>query len=75
MGIKKFAFVVDEDVFTVFAIDDSMEGAEALVAGLRSKPIIIETDLPDVNIGWKYIDGEFWAPAKTVEGPGYELDD
>lgn len=75
MGIKKFAFVVGEDVFTVFAVNDGMEGADALIAGLRSEPIIIETDVDDVNIGWKYIDGEFWAPAKTLDGPGYELDD
>lgn len=75
MGIKNFAFIVDEDVFTVFSIDENMEGADALVAGLRSKPVIIETDVPNVNIGWKYIDGEFWAPAKSEEGPGYEIDD
>ena len=28
MGIKNFAFVVGEDVFTVFSIDENMEGAE-----------------------------------------------
>jgi hypothetical protein len=75
MGIKNFAFVVGEDVFTVFSLDENMEGAEPMIAGLRSKPVIIETETKGISIGWKYIDGEFWAPAAPQEGPGYELDD
>lgn len=75
MGIRKFAFVAGHDVFTVFRIDDNIEGSEAMIAGLKSEPVIVEVDDDNINIGWKYADGEFWAPAQKQSGPDYELDD
>tara|TARA_R110001606_G_scaffold301075_2_gene448757 strand:+ start:115 stop:345 length:231 start_codon:yes stop_codon:yes gene_type:complete len=76
MGIKYFAFVVGNEVSTVFAIDDDMDGNKGVIAGMRSEPIIIETEVPGVTSGWKYIDGQFYSPVpENQEGPGYELDD
>lgn len=76
MGINYFAFVVGTDVATVFAIDDDLEGNQGVIAGMRSEPIIIETQVPGVTSGWKYINGQFYAPVtQNNDGPGYELDD
>jgi|AntAceMinimDraft_6_1070360.scaffolds.fasta_scaffold00030_59 hypothetical protein len=76
MGIRYFAFVVGEDVSTVFAVDDEQSYNKAVIAGLRSGPVIIETDESQVSLGWKYRDGEFLPPfLGDDEGPGYEIDD
>lgn len=78
MGIRNFAFIAENDVFTVFRIDDSMPGNAAVVAGLQSKPIVIEVNNEMIDVGWKFIDGEFYMPASFMtasEAPDYEVDD
>jgi hypothetical protein len=65
MTIKKFAGIVDGDIFTVMTIDTEYlgsdgQGGERLVAGLSSNPIFVEipSDL-DVNISWSWNGTEF----------------
>lgn len=78
MGIRHFAFVADNDVFTIFKIDDSIPGNAPVVAGLQSKPIVIEINNEMIDVGWKFIDGEFYMPASMLSAsvePDYEVDD
>jgi len=68
MTIKKFAGIVDGDIFTVMTIDTEFQGAdgiggERIVAGLSSNPIFIEIPSGlDVNIAWS------WSGTEFVEG-------
>jgi hypothetical protein len=78
MGIRTFAFVAGDDVFTIFKIDDSDLGNAAVAAGMSSNPIIIETDNQMIDVGWKFINGEFYMPASLLAStaePDYEVDD
>jgi hypothetical protein len=68
MTIKKFAGIVNNDIFTVMRIDTEFEGVdgvagERVVAGLSSNPIFVEipSDL-DVTINWT------WNGTDFVEG-------
>jgi hypothetical protein len=68
MTIKKFAGIVDNDIFTVLTVDTEYQGSdgnggERFVAGLSSNPIFVEipSDL-DVNINWT------WNGTNFVEG-------
>ena len=65
MTIKKFAGIVDNDIFTVMTIDteylgEDGQGGERIVAGLLSNPIFVEipSDL-DVSIAWSWNGTEF----------------
>jgi hypothetical protein len=65
MTIKKFAGIVDGDIFTIMTIDTEFQGVdgvggERIVAGLSSNPIFVEvpSDL-DVNISWSWNGTEF----------------
>jgi hypothetical protein len=65
MTIKKFAGIVNNDIFTVVTINTEFQGSdgqggERLVAGLSSNPIFVEvpSDL-DVNINWTWNGTEF----------------
>jgi hypothetical protein len=65
MTIKKFAGIVNGDIFTVMTIDTEFQGidgvgGERIVAGLSSNPIFVEipSDL-DVNIAWSWNGTEF----------------
>lgn len=67
MPIKKFAGIVDGDVFTIMSIDSAFQGqdgeaGERIIAGLQSAPIFVEvpSDL-DVNINWTW-NGESFNP-------------
>jgi hypothetical protein len=65
MTIKKFAGIVDNDVFTVVTIDTERQGvnAERLIAGLSSNPIFVEIPSElDVDISWT------WNGTQFVEG-------
>jgi len=47
MSIKKFAGIVDGDIFTIFVIDSEYQGedgeaGERVIAGLSSQPTFIE---------------------------------
>ena len=65
MTIKKFAGIVDGDVFTVITVDTEYqgsdgEGGERIVAGLSSNPIFVEIPSElDVNISWTWNGTEF----------------
>lgn len=74
-----FALISGTDVFHAWQIEDAPEnpGMSALLAGVRSNPVMVETEHQDIGLGWKYIDGVFYAP-QNIEpdlGPGYELED
>jgi hypothetical protein len=65
MTIKKFAGIVDGDIFTVMSIDTEYQGSdgqggERIVAGLSSNPIFVEipSDL-DVNTSWTWDGTDF----------------
>jgi len=65
MTMKKFAGIVDNDVFTVMTIDTEFvgsdgEGGARIIAGLTSNPIFVEipSDL-DVNINWTWNGTDF----------------
>jgi len=65
MTIKKFAGIVNGDIFTVMTIDTEFqgsdgEGGQRLVAGLSSNPIFVEipSDL-NVSIAWSWNGTEF----------------
>jgi hypothetical protein len=78
MGIRRFAFVAGTDVFTVFSVDDNDQVNAAIVAGLSSNPKVIEANNQMIDVGWKFIDGEFYMPASLLtatQEPDYELDD
>jgi len=65
MTIKKFAGIVDGDIFTVLTIDTEFqgvdgEGGQRLVAGLSSNPIFVEIPSGlDVSIAWSWNGTEF----------------
>ena len=65
MTIKKFAGIVNGDIFTVMTINTEFQGTdgqggERLAAGFSSNPIFVEvpSDL-DVNIAWSWNGTEF----------------
>lgn len=68
MTIKKFAGIVDGDIFTVVTIDTEFQGEDGqggarVVAGLSSNPIFVEIPSElDVNINWT------WNGTDFVEG-------
>jgi hypothetical protein len=68
MTIKKFAGIVDGDIFTVVTIDTEYQGEDGqggarVVAGLSSNPIFVEIPSElDVNINWT------WNGTDFVEG-------
>jgi hypothetical protein len=62
MTIKKFAGIVDNDIFTIITVDTELQGlnAERLIAGLSSEPIFVEIPSNlDVNISWTWNGTEF----------------
>lgn len=65
MTIKKFAGIVNNDIFTVVTINTEFQGSdgqggERLVAGLSSNPIFVEVPSNlDVNINWTWNGTEF----------------
>jgi hypothetical protein len=68
MTIKKFAGIVDGDIFTVVTVDTEYQGEDGqggarVVAGLSSNPIFVEIPSElDVNINWT------WNGTDFVEG-------
>jgi hypothetical protein len=71
MATKKFAAVVDGDVFTVMTIDSEYSTTlhpglgERLIAGFSSDPKIIEIpEDQEIDIGWTW-DGEIFI--KSIE--------
>lgn len=68
MTIKKFAGIVDGDIFTILAVDDEHQGEDGeagnrIISGLKSQPIFVEipSDL-NVTLGWT------WNGTSFVEG-------
>ena len=68
MSIKKFAGIVEGDIFTIFVVDSEFQGEDGeagarIIAGLNSQPIFVEipSDL-NVSLGWK------WDGTNFVEG-------
>lgn len=68
MSIKKFAGIVEGDIFTIFVVDSEFQGengeaGERIIAGLNSQPTFVEipSDL-NVSLGWK------WDGTNFVEG-------
>jgi hypothetical protein len=67
MAIKKFAFVADNDVFTVWTFDtegqEDINKVERIIAGLQSDPKIIEILDTTINVGlnWTF-DGTNFIP-------------
>jgi hypothetical protein len=65
MTIKKFAGIVEGEVFTIMTIDTEYQGSdgeagERIVAGLSSSPIFVEVPSNlDVNISWTWNGTEF----------------
>jgi hypothetical protein len=62
MTIKKFAGIVENDIFTIVTVDTELQGlnAERLIAGLSSEPIFVEIPSNlDVNISWTWNGTEF----------------
>lgn len=65
MTIKKFAGIVNNDIFTVVTVDTEFQGSdgqggERLVAGFSSNPIFIEVPSElDVDINWTWNGTEF----------------
>lgn len=65
MTIKKFAGIVDGDIFTIVSIDPEFEGQDGqagarVIAGLNSNPIFVEVpEELDVNINWTWNGTEF----------------
>lgn len=65
MAIKKFAGIVDGDVFTILTVDSEYEGSdgeagERIIAGLLSAPIFVEIpENLDVNLNWRWNNTEF----------------
>lgn len=65
MTVKKFAGIVDGDVFTIISVDDEYQGSdgeagERIIAGLLSQPIFVEIpENLDVNLNWKWNNTEF----------------
>ena len=67
MSLKRFAFIAEGDVFSIFETDpdnpDYGPNAARIVAGMQSNPVVIEiTDTPNVNIGSIWNGKEFIAP-------------
>jgi hypothetical protein len=62
MAIKKFAFIVEGDVFMLIAFPDTSPKSEAWVAGLSSSPVII--DVSDNN---EVLPGYFWDGEKFIK--------
>lgn len=68
MSIKKFAGIVEGDIFTIFVVDSEFQGesgeaGERIIAGLNSQPTFVEipSDL-NVSLGWK------WDGTNFIEG-------
>lgn len=65
MTIKKFAGIVDGDIFTIISVDDQYQGSdgeagERIIAGFLSQPIFVEIpDNLDINLNWKWNNSEF----------------
>lgn len=65
MTIKKFAGIVDGDIFTVMTMDTEFQGSdgvggERIIAGLLSNPIFVEIPSElDVNINWTWNGTDF----------------
>jgi len=65
MTIKKFAGIVDGDIFTIISVDDEYQGSdgeagERIIAGFLSQPIFVEIpDNLDINLNWKWNNSEF----------------
>lgn len=64
--IRRYAFIVENDVFMVLSFNDDQEAAPAWVAGLASSPTIVDiTSHPGVNQinrGWNWDGENFSAP-------------
>jgi hypothetical protein len=65
MTVKKFAGIVDGDIFTILSVDDEFQGSDGeaggrIIAGLLSDPIFVEIpENLDVNLNWKWENTEF----------------
>lgn len=68
MTMKKFAFVVGEDVFAVFKIDRDEpdvipEKADIIIAGMSSDPKVIEvSEIEGIDAGWTFDGISFNSP-------------
>lgn len=67
MPIIRIAHIAEGDVFFVAKFDTDQlppdSPAQRILAGLLSNPVIIETDNPDVEVGWTYDGTTFHPPA------------
>ena len=55
--MHNIGFIIDEEVVAVVGCDSEH------AAVLLSEPKMIDiTDMPNVHVGWKYIDGQLVAP-------------
>jgi hypothetical protein len=62
MAIKKFAFVVEGDVFMLMTFPDNNPKSEAWIAGLSSSPLII-----DVSDNKEVVPGYTWDGEKFIK--------
>lgn len=64
--LRQYAFIAEGDVFMIFTIEDSQQGADRWAAGLSSDPKVVEVNPEDgVAAGWTYENGSFSPPAIT----------
>lgn len=73
MTVHKFTFIVEGEVGMIAQCSDEMYplACEALVACLRSNPVIVEVpeDHPrfnEIREGW-FFDGQEWGPTETEQ--------
>ena len=68
MTLRKFAGIVDGDVFTIATFDSEFEGidgvaGERMIAGYSSNPIFVEIPLDgEIGINWIWDGTEFKRP-------------
>ena len=68
MTLRKFAGIVDGDVFTIYTMDSEFEGidgqaGERIIAGYLSNPIFVEIPLDaEIGINWIWDGTEFKRP-------------
>jgi hypothetical protein len=68
MTIKKFAGIVDGDIFTIVTIDSEFQGTDGaagdrIIAGFLSEPKFVE--IPegfDIGLNWTWNENEFVPP-------------
>ena len=69
MAEKKFAMIVDSEVFAVFSFDPEMATTNPniprIIAGMSSSPTVVDaSEIDGVAWGWTYNGSEFIPPTE-----------